>query len=101
MVNPYLVAAAITHLERYSSRRGLAASNKNPGNLRNESGAYLSFPSIDAGWWQLVEDILVHSDATLGAYLAKIAHTSDGAWRPYVHEVCALTGYSHGTKIGA
>lgn len=58
MVNANLVAAAIAHVEGFYSTKSQAFIHKNPGNLRDDSGAYATFGSIGAGWSHLVECIL-------------------------------------------
>lgn len=101
MVNANLVAAAIAHVEGFYSTKSLAYRHKNPGNLRRHPPDYDSFGSIGAGWWALVEDILANHELSLGAFLAKYAPNTENDTQAYISEVCSLTGYTPGTKIGA
>lgn len=101
MVNANLVAAAIAHVEGFYSTKSLAFRHKNPGNLRYKPPAYETFESIAVGWWALVEDILRNHDLSLGSFLAKYAPNTENDTSAYIAEVCKLTGYTPGEKIGA
>ena len=101
MVNPNLVAAAIAHVEGFYSTLSLAFRHKNPGNLRHHPPAYDEYTTIEAGWWALVEDILKNGDLSLAAFLTKYAPNTENNTQAYIADVCKLTGYSPGEKIGA
>lgn len=101
MVNVNLVAAAIAHVEGFYSTKSLAYRHKNPGNIRDSPTTYATYFTIEAGWWHLVEDILKHSSYTLAQFLSQYAPNTENDTAAYIREVCALTGYTPETKIGA
>lgn len=100
MVNANLVAAAMAHVEGFYSTKSLAYRHKNPGNLRHHPPDYDTYPTIERGWWALVEDILANAHLSLGAFLSKYAPNTENDTSAYVRDVCVLTGYTPGTMIG-